>query len=164
MDGCLVKPIAPKDLVAAVEMMSRANPAPAGGGAKMDDQPHLSGAAAAVMDETIVANVRQLGDRSFFDDLTNDFMTDAKSLIDLLITEAAEGDLEAFRFNAHALRSSAANIGAIALAELCAPWIRWSSSELRSRAPEFASHARSELARTQEAILVLSAPRQLNNA
>lgn len=168
MDGCLLKPIAPQDLVAAVETMSRSSPAAFGGSiGLLQDHPRFRAASAApaatALDKTIIANLRQLGDSEFLDELMADFIADAKVLIGVLVAAANAGDMQSFRFNAHALRSSAANVGATALGELCAPWIKGRGTDLRMRAAEFAAQAQLELERTREAIMALSAPRRFNN-
>lgn len=165
MDGCLVKPIAPQDLVAAVETMSRTNnAAPAASVSVLHDQPRRRVAASVqALDETIIANLRRLGDSDFFDELMSDFISDAGILIDNLSSAAARGDSPEFRSSAHALRSSAANVGAMALGELCAPWHGCRDSELRARSAEFIAHAQSEFARTREAINSLNAIRRVNN-
>ena len=167
MDGCLVKPIAPLDLLAAVDSMSR-NTAPATRSSigKLHDHPRFRPAAAPagpVLDKTIIANLRLLGDSEFVEELLADFLSDAKNLIDMLATDAAEGDSPSFRNNAHALRSSGANVGAVALCELCAPWVQLRGPELQTRAAEFAALAQSELARTREAIMAIRGERRVNN-
>lgn len=167
MDGCLVKPIAPLDLLAAVDSMSR-NTAPATRSSigKLHDHPRFRAVAAPagpVLDKTIIANLRLLGDSEFVEELLADFLSDAKNLIDMLVTDAVEGDSPSFRNNAHALRSSGANVGAVALCELCAPWVQLRGPELQTRAAEFAAVAQSELARTREAIMAISGERRVNN-
>ncbi len=164
MDGCLVKPIAPQDLVTAVEVMARKSAPPARIASAVREHPRLRLAPpAAALDMTVIANLRHLGDSEFLDELLSEFMSDAKGLIDRLASAAAEGDPRSFRFNAHALQSSAANVGATALGALCTPWIGRRDGDLQSRAAEFASHAHSELLRTQEAILALCAARRANS-
>jgi two-component system sensor histidine kinase RpfC len=167
MDGCLVKPITPLDLLAAVDSMSR-NTAPATQSSigKLHEHPRFRSVAAPagpVLDKTIIVNLRLLGDSEFVDELMADFLSDAKNLIDMLATDAAEGDSPSFRNNAHALRSSGANVGAVALCELCAPWVKLRGPELQTRAAEFAALAQSELARTREAIMAISGERRVNN-
>jgi two-component system, sensor histidine kinase RpfC len=165
MDGCLVKPVAPQDLVAAVESMSRTNVVtkPIAANNPRDRARLCLTQAMPGLDETIIVNLRQLGDSKFFNELMADFLSDAKNLIDMLASAAARGDWQEFRSSAHALRSSAANVGATALGELCEPWLGLRSSELHARATEFATHAQSELVRTQQAIMSLSAIRRVNN-
>ncbi len=166
MDGCLVKPIAPQDLVAVVEKMARerqgkpsisfleTRPDPAPIQLKQDNP---------ALDEAIIANLRLLGDSQFLNELLSDFLSDAKDLIDLLNADVGRGDNPEFRNHAHALRSSAANVGAKALGELCNPWVGLRGTELKAQAAPFAACAHAELKRTRQAVMALGTIRRANN-
>jgi two-component system sensor histidine kinase RpfC len=86
-----------------------------------------------------------------------DYLADAKTILDRLAHSAAQGDLAAFRSDAHALQSSSANIGALALGRICAPWRELRGDELRAGATEFTRQTRAELKRTQKAMRAYSA-------
>ncbi len=163
MDGCLIKPVTPHDLIAVVESKSRPRVAPA----SEPETAHPARSrpmAPSALDHLIIANLRQLGDVEFFDELMSDFLMDAKAIIDRLTLAATQGDSQEFRSDAHALRSAASNMGAAALCELCAPWVGFRSGELRSRAGEFATHAQLELTRTREAITALRSAHRIHDA
>ncbi|MDE2240377.1 MAG: response regulator [Rhodospirillales bacterium] len=164
MDGCLVKPVAPQDLVAVVEKMAHAR----------ENEPLVSSARApielvrasqedAVLDEAIIANLRLLGDNQFLNELLSEFLSDAGDLIDLLTVDALRGDSPEFRNHAHALRSSAANVGAKALGELCGPWAGMRGGELKAQAASFTARAQKELIKTKQAVIDLSMVRRANN-
>jgi len=78
-------------------------------------------------------------------------------LLDRLAHHAARGDIAAFRTDAHALQSSSANIGALGLGRLCAPWRDLRGEELRAGVIEFTRQAQAELKRTQRAMRTCSA-------
>ena len=116
MDGCLVKPIEPADLAAAVAAYAarptgQVRPAPPGV-TPIEAHPRFRPAAPPALDPAVTADLVALGGRSFVLDLTRDFVSEATDLLRTLETAATEGDAARFRSAAHALRSSAANIGA----------------------------------------------------
>ena len=156
MDGCLIKPIEPAALLAAVDHMARAisprAPAPV---TALQEHPRFRLATLPALDEQIIGNLRQLGDDLFLKELMADFLADAQTIIAALTAAAARGDTPAFRTEAHALRSCAANIGAVALSDVCSPWTGLRGSELQAGAGEFAQRAAAELARCDEAIAAL---------
>jgi two-component system sensor histidine kinase RpfC len=159
MDDCLVKPVAPQDLVAVVEKMARvrqgqSSAAPVEARAKQN---------IPALDEAIIANLRQLGDSQFLHELLSDFLADAENLIDQLVADAARGDSPEFRNHAHALRSSAANVGAKGLGELCTNWHGLRGTELRAQAASFAARADVELKMTRQAVMALGTIRRVNN-
>ncbi|OYV32901.1 MAG: hypothetical protein B7Z80_25580 [Rhodospirillales bacterium 20-64-7] len=165
MDGCLIKPVDPAAFLAAVETMARAAPAASGKAVMaLNEHPRFRPAAVPALDETVFGNLRQLGDATFIDELLSDFLSDTAGLIETLVQAARLGDSQAFRNYAHALRSSAANVGATALGELCAPFIGMRASELQTRAADLANRAQGELWRTREAIASLRSSRRANNA
>ena len=164
MDGCLVKPVEPKALLATIDSMSRAIPAmSADPVAPLHVYPRLHLTTPPVIDEAILDNLRQLGDSQFINELLADFLEDAKALIGLLAAAARQGDAMAFRSHAHALQSSSANVGAVALGALCAPWVKLRGRELQTQTMDFVERARSELARTQKAIMAMATTRRIGN-
>ncbi len=164
MDGCLIKPIDQPTLLAAIEKMSRPARSPAADPVT-PQQPHprFRVVTTPALDETIIRNLRQLGDSKFLSELLADFLDDAQGLIHELAMAANSGDMRTFRDHAHALQSSAVNVGALALGELCAPWLGLRGSEMQSRASEFSIRAQEELARAQKTILALGSARRTNN-
>ncbi|MDO9708552.1 response regulator [Paracraurococcus lichenis] len=115
MDGCLVKPIEPAQLAAAVAAHApqRAEAAPLPPAVTpIGSHPRYRPAAPPALDPTVRAELVALGGARFAQDLTADFLADAREVLRTLETAAAQGDAARFRAAAHALRSSAANIGA----------------------------------------------------
>jgi two-component system sensor histidine kinase RpfC len=167
MDGCLIKPVEPALLLATVDRLARTTSAATlmspGPVTPLQAHPRFRTAPVPALDETILANLRQLGDASFMDELMADFLADARILVDDLVAAARRGDTREFRNQAHALRSSAANLGATALGDLCTPWNDLRGTELQSRAGEFADRAQAELFRTGEAIAALESVRRARN-
>jgi two-component system sensor histidine kinase RpfC len=119
MDGCLIKPVEPEQLAEMVAYYARSGvpeelPQPATLPAKP------SATAAPALDPEVTARLSALGGAEFTAQLLNDFLQDAEGILQRLKAAAQEGDAPQFRAAAHALRSSAANIGAHGVFEFCA--------------------------------------------
>jgi two-component system sensor histidine kinase RpfC len=125
----------------------------------LEDHPRFRKPDVPALDETTVANLCRLGDSTFVNELFSDFLIDAADTIELLSAAARQGNTTAFRNQAHALQSSAGNVGARALAELCAPWIGRRGAELKARAVDFTARAQTELNRTRDAVNDLNVER-----
>ncbi|HEX2462457.1 MAG TPA: Hpt domain-containing protein, partial [Vicinamibacterales bacterium] len=111
--------------------------------------------AGPVLDATHLERLRQLDDHDdFLDSLIRDFIADAAQLVEELETAALHGDAVAFRDRAHALRSSAAHLGATALFELCLEWRGIGKDELAAEGSAYAMRLRSEFERLREALLL----------
>ncbi|ONG56686.1 hypothetical protein BKE38_05420 [Pseudoroseomonas deserti] len=167
MDGHVTKPVQPEALLRIVAEAAR-DPLPgaaraplpsaappeeeAPGVADIASHPRFRPTQPAIDPET-VENLRQLGGDEFLAGLAADFLADAAGLIELLGQAAAAGEHARFQAEAHALRSSAANIGAIGLTRLCGEWRKLTRDELLREAPELLSRARAELERTRRALL-----------
>ena len=154
MDDCLIKPVEPAVLLAAVDGLAREG---VGDPARAIERPTLVPPdAPPTLDEKVIENLRRLGGAEFVAELMEDFLVEAELMLDRLARSAAQGNLSAFRSEAHALQSSSANVGAYALGRVCAPWVDLRGDELRARAKEFMGEARAELKRTQGAMRVHS--------
>jgi two-component system sensor histidine kinase RpfC len=92
--------------------------------------PRLAGGS-PVLDPTRLERLRQLDDDDgFVADVIRDFIEDAEQLVGEIVQAANERDAEAFRDRAHALRSSAAYLGATAIFDLCLAWRQSTPEEL----------------------------------
>ncbi len=117
--------------------------------------PRTDAQAGPVLDATHLERLRQLDDHDdFLDSLIRDFIADAAQLVEELETAALHGDAVAFRDRAHALRSSAAHLGATALFELCLEWRGIGKDELAAEGSAYAMRLRSEFERLREALLL----------
>ncbi|HVE21190.1 MAG TPA: ATP-binding protein [Acidocella sp.] len=164
MDGCLIKPVDPAVLLDTIDAIARKTSVMRTNTvAILEDHPRFRKPGVPALDETIVANLRRLGDSTFIDELFSDFLIDATDTIESLSAAAAQGNTTVFRNQAHALQSSASNVGARALAELCAPWVDRRGAELRARAVDFTTRAQIELSRTRDAIKDLNADRGIRS-
>jgi two-component system sensor histidine kinase RpfC len=108
-----------------------------------------------VLDPTHLTRLRQLDDHDdFLGGLIRDFIADAEQLVEELEAAALHCDAAAFRDRAHALRSSAAHLGATALFELCLQWRGIGRDDLAAEGSAHAMRLRSEFERLREALLL----------
>ena len=124
IDAYLVKPVDVDELLPLVERLTRAAPSRprAATGARAAGAGSCGGAP-PVLDPVLLGRLRQLDEQDdFVAGLIKDFIVDAEELIAELDRARLAGDAAAFRDRAHALRSSAAHIGASALFDLCLGW------------------------------------------
>jgi two-component system sensor histidine kinase RpfC len=180
MDVCTAKPIEPARLIELVqELVPDARPTstqaaatpsrpaggvPAGGlreaapvgvaGGVMDitSHPRFRKPVAPAIDAGVLDNLQELGGADFVGSVVDDFLTEAAVIIARLRESGAAGDVPEFRFQAHALRSCAANIGAGGLSELCQPWESISADELRLQAGAHADRLETEFGRVASAL------------
>jgi two-component system, sensor histidine kinase RpfC len=111
--------------------------------------------AGPVLDPSHLDRLRQLDDHDdFLGGLIRDFIADAEQLVEELEAAALQCDAAAFRDRAHALRSSAAHLGATALFELCLGWRGISRDDLAAQGSAHAMRLRSEFERLREALLL----------
>ena len=107
-----------------------------------------------VLDPAHLERLRQLDDHDdFLRGLIRDFITDAEGLVDELEVAALARDAASFRDRAHALRSSAAHIGATAVFELCHGWRGIGPDDLAAEGAEYVALLKSEFERLRLALL-----------
>jgi two-component system, sensor histidine kinase RpfC len=113
-----------------------------------------------VLDPMHLDRLRQLDDQDdFLHGLIRDFIADAEQLVDELEAAALERDAATFRDRAHALRSSAAHIGATAVFELCLEWRGIGPDDLATQGADYATLLKSEFERLRLALMTeLAAP------
>jgi two-component system, sensor histidine kinase RpfC len=107
-----------------------------------------------VLDPSHLSRLRQLDDDDdFLHGLIQDFIADAEQLVDEIEAAALDGDSATFRDRAHALRSSAAHIGATAVFELCLEWRGIGPDDLAAEGADYATLLRSEFERLRLALM-----------
>jgi two-component system, sensor histidine kinase RpfC len=91
--------------------------------------------ATALINESQLADVASLSDKpEFLKSVIDQFMSDVQTLLDQMRECARAGSYEALKDHAHAVKGSAASIGAVHLAKACEDLRRLPNSELRTRA------------------------------
>ena len=140
MAACLVKPVRLEALLRALEQ-SVSGQGPAAAPAPCAAQP-------APVDQQVLAELTALGGRAFVEDVLHGFVADAERIIATLERAAIAGDAIRFRAEAHALCSSAADVGAVAIRALCEPWQHISPSTLEDAGSTLVKRLHHEWRRT----------------
>jgi len=155
MDDCLTKPIEPDRLLQAIARHVPTSAALPAREAITDitDHPRFRQAGNAAIDTVVLADLESLGGGGFVIELIDAFLADSAELVEEMAAAARAGDSSAFRGQAHALRSAAANIGAKGLFELCLSWRLIRAQQLDKDAEQLALRLNSELERVRASLL-----------
>lgn len=138
MVECLTKPIEPKRLLEEIdrllegkETVAEVKVASGHVADDTDEQP--------VIDESTTEALAKLGGEDFVDALLGQFIDDSASAMKALAHAVADEDVGEFRNSAHALRSAAANVGAMRIYQMCLDWREIADRDL-SQNGEFRLH------------------------
>lgn len=171
IDAYVTKPIEVRELLSLIDRLTRSEAEDQGASAATEADlpgievaapsavvvPHPSVAAGTpVLDRTYVDRLRQLDDEDgFLEAVIGDFIADADELAMQLEAAAEQGDSVAFRDCAHAIRSSAAHIGATSVFEMCLTWRHVDTAEVTEHGRVYAERLKSELERLRAALLAM---------
>ena len=168
MDAYLTKPVEPARLAEVVEAHGRprgdgaaALPSSPARVAAIASHPGFRRAAPPPLDPQVLASLEALGGGDFLAGLVQDFLRDAEQSLRALEAAANENDVSRFRAEAHALRSSAANIGAKAVWGACRAAEVLPAAEVPAAGPRQAGAVRSELDRVRAAWGTLAGTKDL---
>ncbi len=103
----------------------------------------------ATVDFDALNKLESLGGKEFLDDLATQFLDDAADILHDLAKIMAARDVQAFREQAHALRSAAANIGARGIYEMCLAWRQITPEDLANRGELHLKELREEFERVR---------------
>jgi two-component system sensor histidine kinase RpfC len=143
MVGVLTKPVAPEALLDAVAAACRTpTAAPDDGPAAREPEGWT-----AALDPAALAALTALGGEAFLREVSRQFLCESQQNVERLTRAVEAGDFEAFQHEAHALDSSAGNIGAIGLARLCRAWRAAGPDRLALHGAEFLDALRCEWSR-----------------
>ncbi len=131
MAECLLKPIEPRLLLAAVSRITGEN-APAALSWNGGDQVEASLPEAPIdsIDMHAVNDLVELGGKEFALDVVLQFAADGSKVMLELVQAVATSNAPLFADQVHALRSGAANVGAQQIFKMCQTWRQVSSAEL----------------------------------
>jgi two-component system sensor histidine kinase RpfC len=156
MNACLTKPVEPPRLIETIEGMVQSAPAdPAATDAdsvvEIASHPRFRPTAPEdpPLDAAMLADLKTLGGEDFVADLLHAFVVEGRELASELAQAASRQDLAGFRAKAHALSSSAANIGATKVRLLCAECRELSLSDLPKAGLHVAQRIADELERVR---------------
>ncbi|MFS3135922.1 response regulator [Gluconacetobacter sacchari] len=156
MDACVTKPVEPDTLLAAIDgLMAPGRPeaAPKSGiVARIDTHPKFREAGAPAVNAQVIARLLDLAGPAFLQEVTDEYLTDAKAILARLQDATARSDVATFRAQAHAMCSGAANLGATMLYELCTEWQTISAEEMAAKGESHVRRLAAELARVESAL------------
>jgi two-component system sensor histidine kinase RpfC len=154
MDACITKPIEAPRLLELIDQLVPETPqtAPASTGlvADLSKDPRFQGAGRPALDPQKLEELLALGGQEFVSDIASAFLTDGMQLLEELRSAAARGDTRRFRDKLHALRSSAANVGARAIDELCFDWRQITTAELLAHGEDHVRRVEIEFERVRD--------------
>ena len=159
MDACVVKPIEPAVMLAFIDDIIgelRADlPAPAVAAAarvtEIAAHPRFRPAAPA-LDAEVLQRLSELGGDEFVTEIAGIFQTEVRTRLAELRAATERDDVAAFRDRSHAIRSSAANIGAHPLAKICSPFETITGEALHNNAAAYLEQIKAELDRVDAAL------------
>lgn len=120
-DGCLIKPITPDRLLETVQTYARGSDAPPVP-YTIHPTPLESDARPSpleVLNDATINDLRTLGGEVFVETLIEDFLEDATQLLADISSAVAVNNSVLFRSKVHALASSSAHLGLLALCDKC---------------------------------------------
>ncbi|KAB0267080.1 response regulator [Microvirga brassicacearum] len=167
MVACISKPVDAEELLTAISAIvagdQSGEPAPPSRAvpAAVRTEPLLAmparNARFAPVDQRTLDRLEQLGDKQFVQELAQLFADDAGKTIEDIGSAVANGDARAFQDSVHALRSSAANIGALEIFKMCLAWRDASPRDLAVNGEEYLVLVRDEFDRVCESLGVAPA-------
>jgi two-component system sensor histidine kinase RpfC len=132
MIACITKPVEARQLVAWLDAFARdrAPRAPEMESVEPLAETETSAGDAQAIDDGALNDLKSLGGDEFVSEIVDQFLADAANVLKSLHVAVADGDVQKFRDEAHALRSCAANVGAQKVYKLCLEWRAIDAREL----------------------------------
>ena len=104
------------------------------------------------LDARALADLEKLGGRDFVRDIVAQFVADAAAVLAGLTAAVTERDSKAFREQAHALRSCAANVGAQNVYRMCLAWRDLDAQEIAASGMRYMQMLEAEFERVRGAL------------
>ncbi|SFS04049.1 ATP-binding protein [Sphingomonas jatrophae] len=158
MDACIAKPIDAEPLLDLIDSLVERTAAPAAVLPGYDPAgvvtplTRAEAPAAEAIDWSALAELDELGGSDFVAELIGVYLKDADGLAAAVRAAVVAGDVVAFRTDAHALCSSAANVGATIVADLCRYLQRIGEAEFHERGAWQADRLDDALARARSVL------------
>jgi two-component system, sensor histidine kinase RpfC len=111
-----------------------------------------------ILDPAQMDYLRSIGDEGFVSDMISSFMADITETIASMRASVAANDIQQFRFSAHAFISSANNIGAAKLGELCGRLENITEGEYNQSAKIYLAKVERSVDEVTHALQLASAP------
>jgi two-component system sensor histidine kinase RpfC len=158
MDACLSKPIETVELFRVIHELTTRAPQ-AGDGAIADEtvtdiaaHPRFRVDIRSALDSRTLRELEALGGREFVVELSSEFIEEGVRILEQIGSAVVAGDVLAFHDRLHALRSGAANLGALGLYDICLGLRAISDSDFLANGNEQLGRVRAEFARVEQAL------------
>jgi len=159
VDAVVTMPIAPHALArAALELMARAPAAAAAEAAPSSPRREAPKLEAEPLDTRALGDLQKLGGAEFVRDIVAQFVADAATVLASLAAAISERDAKAFREQAHALRSCAANVGAQNVYRMCLTWRDLDAQEIAASGAQYMQMLEAEFERVRGALAPMLEP------
>jgi two-component system sensor histidine kinase RpfC len=141
-------------VVSSARQPRAATPAPSSPVHDLARHPRFQVVSEPPVDTSVLDDLLALGgERAFFEELIGDFVTDAAALIDDMREAGRTKQIGRYKDHAHALRSSAANVGALRLHRLLLSVRDLTGAEFEGRVTELTQAISDELERVRAFLL-----------
>jgi two-component system sensor histidine kinase RpfC len=152
MNDCLTKPVEAKRLLSVIDEYVEGpdNVAPTASdllNAFVEEKEAELQIERPVIDDATCDALEQLGGPEFVDALLRQFIDDSANALVALSEAVAEENVQEFRNYAHALRSAAANVGAMRIYQMCLDWREIDDPDLTMRGEDHLNELNSEFNR-----------------
>jgi len=154
-DASVAMPIIPDELARrALELMRRPSRQPDSGTLEHElvPQRELPKLEPDPLDARALADLEKLGGRDFVRDIVAQFVADAAAVLASLTAAISSRDPKAFREQAHALRSCAANVGAQNVYRMCLAWRDLDAQEIAASGTKYMQMLEEEFERVRGAL------------
>jgi HPt (histidine-containing phosphotransfer) domain-containing protein len=159
-DAIVTMPIAPHRFArTAMELITRspatmaaleaAPPPPRREAPKLESEP---------LDTRALGDLQKLGGAEFVRDIVAQFVADAATVLASLAAAISARDTKAFREQAHALRSCAANVGAQNVYRMCLAWRDLDAQEIAASGAQYMQMLEAEFERVRGALAPMLEP------
>ena len=153
MDCCMAKPVTPGALIALVQTLTATDVESGSTSPTNDfDAERLRDSGRDTLNSQTLQMLAKLGGQTFLHELIEDFLAEANRIIDSASQAALHRQKINFRTAIHALQSSAGNVGAQSLADLCEQWQKFDLVEFNEAAEKIPMRLSAEMARTGAAL------------
>jgi two-component system sensor histidine kinase RpfC len=143
MTECLVKPVRTADLLDCINRAMAAR-------AARESAAEPVARPQTLLDMNTLSDLQALGGADFVQMLVQEFKRDGGMVLQQIEAACVARDVRSFRTRAHSLCSIAANVGGLALRELCLPWKDMPAARLDRDGPMLMVCLRQKWNRTQD--------------
>jgi HPt (histidine-containing phosphotransfer) domain-containing protein len=160
-DAVVTMPIAPRALAStALELIAGSPGARTAAAEAAPSPPHRQAPKLEPepLDARALGDLQKLGGAEFVRDIVAQFVADAATVLASLAAAVSERDTKAFREQAHALRSCAANVGAQNVYRMCLVWRDLDAQEIAASGAQYMQMLEAEFERVRGALAPMLEP------